>query len=310
MASPSRTVPERLLAPSDEFLDDWMAAVRLGTANLRWSSVAFVGLARNCAAPLANNLSRLKKLADLCGSWCLHVETNDNADDTVDVLRAFAECHDQASYRDQTLGRQQFSAEFAGPRTIALAEYRTACQAWVAENAADTDFTIVIDWDAMGGWWHDGALNSVGQLAMTPDAYAMASVSLLEHPVMAMGEDHTPTLTKGWVHYDAWALRGIGQPSCYWDAYTAGVGGWAHQWLPPVGSPPVVVASAFGGFCVYRTQDYLAATYTGARDCEHVTAHRSIAERTGRRLYINPSCRTIMRWMDEEPADGGQHGHD
>ena len=308
--SASAYVPSHLVEPLPEFREDYEAAVRMGRANLRWSSVAFVGLARNCAGPLAGNLERFTRLADLCGAWTLHVETNDNTDATAQVLDAFCEGHQQASYRDQTLGRQQFSAEFAGPRTAALAEYRTACQQWVAEHAADTDYTVIIDWDAWGGWSHDGFLNGIGQLVAIGGAFGMASVSLLEYPVMAMDEQRKPTLTKGWVHYDCWALRGVGQPACYWDAYTNGVGGWAHQWLPPVGSPPVVVASAFGGLCVYRTDDYLMATYRGETDCEHVSAHRSIAERTGRRLYINPSSRTIMRWMTEEATDGGRNGND
>ena len=307
MASASATVPDSLLSPGPEFAADYEAAVRLGAANLRWSSVAFVGLARNCAAPLAGNLGRLERLADLCGSWCLRVETNDNEDQTPQVLSAFCEAHEQASFHDQTLGRKQYGAEFAGPRTIALAEYRAACQQWVAENAADTEYTILIDWDAWGGWWHEGVLNGIGQMAMMQDAYGMASVSLMEHPAWTHDAEGNSSLNPTWLQYDAWAFRW----NTYADAYTRGMGGWFHQWLPFVGSPPIRVCSAFGGMAIYRTQDYLLGTYDGRTDCEHTAFHRTIAERTGRSLYINPSQRTIMRWLVEEPADGTrQHGND
>jgi len=128
-------------------------------------------------------------------------------------------------------------------------------------------------------------------------------VSLIEYPQLTMGEDKQPKLAKGWTHYDAWALR----LNSAWDDYTAGLGGWKHQWIPPVGSPPVHVVSAFGGMCIYDTYAYLKGTYHG-RDCEHVPFHQTMAERTGLRLYLDPAMRTVMHWM--EPSDGGRNCHD
>jgi len=93
-------------------------------------------------------------------------------------------------------------------------------------------------------------------------------------------------------------LRGVGQPDCYYDTYRNNIGGWGFQWLPPVGSPPVLVASAFGGMCIYRTDAYLKGTYDGVHDVEHVPFHQSIAKATGQHLYLNPSQRMLMNWMD------------
>jgi hypothetical protein len=299
-------IPDHLIYPPEPFAELYQKRYAEGMARLAHSKVAFVGLARNCAVRLAENLGRLEYLVRSCKSWALHIEENDSTDQTLEVLQAFAEVHKQATFTSQTLGREHYGAEFAGRRTIALAEYRDACQRWVRDCAADADYVIVIDWDQWGGWSHTGLLNGIGWLVEMPGAYGMASVSLVEHPVMTIGEDKKPAITKGWLQYDCWALRGIGQPDCYWDDYTAGLGGWKHQWIPPVGSEPVVVASAFGGLCIYRTEDYLLATYDGTTDCEHTAAHRSIARKTGKRLYINPSQRTVMRWLDacDPPAEG------
>jgi len=286
-----------LLQPRKEFEAEYAARVIAGGERLSRSSIAVVGLARNCATTLAHNLARLLDLARCCRAWRLHVETNDNTDQTDQVLADFCREYRQATFTSQRLDRQQFSAEFAGRRTVALAEYRAACQRWVRENAADADYVIVIDWDAWGGWWHDGVLNGVGWLVELPGAYGMASVSLFQ----------MLTPKPQWCHYDLWALRGLGQPRCFWDTYQNGYGAWGFQWLPPVGSPPVLVSSAFGGMAIYRTDAYLAGTYTGD-DCEHVPFHRSIAEATGQNLYVCPGMRTIMSWL--ENADGGQHGDD
>lgn len=101
------------------------------------------------------------------------------------------------------------------------------------------------------------------------------------------------------MHYDAWALR----LNSAWDDYTSGMGGWKHQWLPPVGSPPVPVVSAFGGMAIYDTYAYLKGTYSG-KDCEHVPFHVTMAEQAKGRLYLDPAMRTVMHWMTD---DGGQH---
>ena len=295
-------VPQHLVYPLEPFAADFLRGVREGEARFRDSRVAFVGLARNCAPHLRANLSRLQQLVETCGEWRLHIETNDNTDGTDQVLADFCAAHRQATFTSQRLDREQFTSEFAGRRTIALAEYRTACQRWVADTCASYDLVVVIDWDAWGGWSHSGVMHGIGELNATPDAYGMASVSLIQHPTMVMGEDKQPKLAAGWVHYDAWAYRF----NSYWDDYTAGFGGWKHQHLPPVGSQPFAVCSAFGGMAVYASAAYLCGCYGGETDCEHVAFHRSIAEQTGLRLYIDPAMRTLMHWL--ETNDGGRDG--
>ena len=117
----------------------------------------------------------------------------------------------------------------------------------------------------------------------------MASVSMFQHD-FGQGLD--------WYHYDLWALRGVGQPRCYFDTYRNGYGGWGYSWLPPVGSNPAIVASAFGGLCIYRTEAYLRGTYAGEEDVEHVPFHQSIAKATYQNIYLNPSQRMIMHWSE------------
>lgn len=295
-------LPQHLMFPLSEFGDSFQEKVLVGSRLLSSSKLAIVGLARNCAGPLLQNLQRLLGLVENAAGWQLHIETNDNTDDTVQVLADFCSEHRSATFASHTLGRQQFSAEFAGPRTIALAEYRTACQKWVQECAADADFVVVIDWDAWGGWSSAGVLNGLGWLAKTPDAYGMASVSLLQSPALVTNADGKTTQQSVWLQYDAWALR----LNSYYDDYTAGHGGWKHHWLPPVGSPPVPVRSAFGGLAIYRTAAYIKGTYDGRRDCEHVSFHESVATATGQALFLCPAMRCVMHWT--EPQHGGKHG--
>lgn len=287
------TMLSKFWHPQEPFLSSYAERVEDGASRLKHAAVAFVGLARNCAGPLAANLDRVERLGSHCKSWKLHIESNDCNDSTVDVLAAFCRRHRQATFHYQMLGRPHFGAEFAGRRTVALAEYRTTCQRWVRACAADCDYVVVIDWDSWGGWNHDGVLNGFGWLVELQGAYGMASVSLFQHD---WGDGPT------WAHYDLWALRGVGQPGCYFDTYRNGYGGFGYTWVPPVGSQPAVVASAFGGMAIYRTDAYLRGTYDGESDCEHVTFHRSIAGATGQHLYVCPAMRTVMHWMETANA--------
>ena len=285
--------PDHLIWPLEVFGDAYAARMQEGEARLAQSRVAFVGLARNCAPQLADNLKRLEHLAACCGSWQLHIESNDCDDDTVQVLADFCKRHPQATFHYQFLGHAKFGAEFAGRRTIAMAEHRDACQRWVRACAADADYVVVIDFDQWGGWSHAGLLNGMGWLVEMPGAYGMASVSLFQYDF-----GNGPH----WCHYDLWALRGIGQPDCYWDTYQNGHCGFGFWFLPAIGSPPVLVSSAFGGLTIYRTAAYLKGTYDGTADCEHVPFHQSIAKATGQHLYLNPSQRCVMSWMEQPCA--------
>ena len=141
IASSSLTVniPLHLAMPLSEFEADYYDQVHAGQLHMRESRVAFVGLARNCAGPLTNNLAKIEQLSRRFESWALHIEENDSEDSTVQVLADFAARHPQATFTSQRLDREQFSAEFAGRRTIALAEYRAACQQWVRECCPDSD---------------------------------------------------------------------------------------------------------------------------------------------------------------------------
>ena len=128
-------IPEHLLLPEPPFRSSFDELASQGAEDLADCEIAIVGLARSCAPQLVNNLERVLRLGQCCRSWKLHVETNDNEDNTDQVLADFCRQHRQATFTSQRLGRQHFSTEFAGRRTEALAEYRTACQQWVRQCA-------------------------------------------------------------------------------------------------------------------------------------------------------------------------------
>ena len=294
-----KELPGHVVFPPEEFAADFASRAGWGREYAGTARVAFVGLARNCRERMLQNLAIIERLRGDFGALTVHVVENDSMDGTGDALLAWCDSREWATCDTQTLNRQHRPAEFEGPRTRDLAEYRTMCQDAVRRGPIPR-FVVVLDFDCPL-WSELGLFHGIATLASNGEHYASASVSMAEHTVIAI-QDGKPVDRVALIHYDAWALR----LNSFWDDYQTGFGSWKHQWLPAVGSPPVPVCSAFGGLCIYNASAYLRGTYSG-EDCEHVTFHRSIQDGTG--VLINPSQRTMMRYIEEFP-NGGQHVDD
>ena len=291
--------PDVLLPPDAEFAEAYASSVKYGRERAAEATVAIVGICRNAMPWLPQTLRLIEETGAMFKSWSAFLYENDSADDTKDCLMAWQD----GSQRCASLninGRPHLNATIAPERTHALAEYRTACQRWVAHGERP-DFVIVVDTDPWGGWSVDGVATSINHMAHDHSWYGMASYSWCE---MNVGGQAFPA------HYDAFALR--------WNHWRRRDQQWTHHWHPAVGSPPIEFNSAFGQLAVYRGQSYLDGTYDGS-DCEHVTYHRSIQERamldegdyyygpSYTRLGLNPSSRCVSFWV---PQDGRQHGGD
>lgn len=278
-------LPPHLVYPVEQFADEMSRLIDAGKTVAMESHVHVTGLARNCQSALAVNLATLEQLRELCGELTVHVEENDSRDGTPQVLAEFGASRPWATARCRQLDRIQRGGEFVGPRTQELAEYREECRQATPRGAT---FVGVLDFDAAGSFSLPGVLHSIGYMSEHPAAYGCASVSLLRSQV-GRWDGKTTTVMDEWIHYDAWALR----LNSTFDDYRAGMGSWKHQWIPPVGSPPVAVASAFGGLAIYDAARYVRGRYDG-RDCEHVTFHESLASEG--QLFLNPSQRVVMGW--------------
>lgn len=277
--------PDVLLPPDAEFAEEYRSSVEFGRRCAADDTVAFVAICRNAMPWLPRTLNLVEETGAMFREWSAFVYENDSDDDTKDCLLAWAD-QQQRCVSLNINGRPHLNATIAQQRTVALAEYRAKCQRWVAHGKTP-DWVIVFDTDPWGGWSVDGVASSIGEIVRDPSWFGLASYSWCELP-----SQHGNFVAQ----YDAFAAR-----LNHWNRRDQN---WFHHWHPAVGSPPVQFNSAFGQLAVYDAESYLAGTYDGS-DCEHVTYHRSIAERTGLRFGLNPSSRCVSFWV---PRDGGQHG--
>jgi hypothetical protein len=262
------------------------ANVRVGRQTARNIDACIVGIARNACPYIVNTLALVEQLAPAFRSFKGFVYENDSTDPTPQVLDALAGRNPWLSVEHELLGVPD-ERGFQPSRTERLARCRNRCMEWVRGNASDTAITIVLDMDPHGGFDVDGVFNSIGCLASESlscsglSAGGMASYSLWRQGGKV-------------AQYDAWAAR-----LNHWEDRKEKVGmGWFSMLLPPVGSPPIPMYSAFGGLCVYYTRAFLAGGYSG-EDCEHVPHHRRMRE-AGWQLFLNPGCRYIAFWQDDD----------
>jgi hypothetical protein len=263
-----------------DYVDSYKEHVEFGRVEARRQKLAIVAICRNAMPHLRNTLALVDELAGLWRDCSLYVFENDSTDETAAVLDDFA-IRQWVTIEHDTLGGVD-SRGFEPERTERLAKCRTRCQDWVRQNAADANYVMVLDTDPHGGFSVDGVLNSLGWFCeMLGESFhrrepgAMASHSLFVRKEEA---------GYGVAAYDAWAAR----LNHFEDRREHQ---WFHLLMPPVGSSPIPMNSAFGGLCLYRREAYLAGVYEGG-DCEHVFLHRSM-QRAGYQLFLNPSSRYV-----------------
>lgn len=273
--------PEILWPVDKDYEADYQAAVAAGRAAAAGQDACIVAIGRNAMPLLTNTLALVDEVQAGFRSCRMYVWENDSIDGTDATLDEFAATRPWATIEHGVLGGID-SRGFEKERTERLALCRNKCLEWVRREAADTTWTIVLDLDPEGGFSVDGVFNSIGRMAASANAGAMASYSLW----VTAGEDGDTRIAQ----YDSWAAR-----LNWWNdrKHLTGMG-WFSMLLPPVGSMPFPMNSAFGGLCVYRTPAFLSGGYSG-EDCEHVPHHRRMAD-AGWQLYLNPGCRYVAIW--------------
>jgi hypothetical protein len=224
-----------------------------------------VCLARNCQKQILNSIKLIQKINKYFLKTNVFIYENDSVDGTKQVLSKFS----NNFYIFSTNHNTPYLIGKEVERTKNLAEYRNHCVDWVKKHHSNSDYTIVLDLDADGGFYVDGILNSVYWLENLEDAGGVGSYSLL------FGLYKNIIKIK---HYDNFAAR------VKWEDNDTK---WFNDWFPQTGSDPILMKSCFGGLAIYKNKAYLNGKYEGS-DCEHIGFHKSLEE-CGWKMYFNPS---------------------
>ena len=276
--------PEDFWPVDPVYEESYRTAVAIGRGAAKELDAAIVMIARNARPALANTLLLVEEMRKGFNDSSVYVFENDSTDGTDGLLDDYARATFGVTVDHETLGGEDIRG-FGSDRTNRLAYCRNECLRYVRDEAPKTAWTIVLDCDPAAGFSVDGVFNSIGwlgRLSTRQDplkAGGMASYSVMRH-------QHGRGVAKV-LGYDAWAAR-----LNDWRDRREEVGmEWFHWLLPPVGSHPIPMYSAFGGLAVYWTEAFLRGGYAGG-DCEHVAHHRAMRE-AGYQMYLNPGCRYV-----------------
>jgi hypothetical protein len=263
--------------------------VGLGRSVASSLDATIVAIGRNAMPHLENTLELIDEAQRGFKSCRFFCYENDSEDNTAAVLDKFAETRPWATIQHDRLGGAD-TRGFDSDRTVRLAKCRNVCHEWVKANAASTAWTIVLDLDAHHGFSVDGIFNSIGWLGrLTPVPAIFSPGAMASYSLLILENDEGMAEI---AQYDAWAAR-----LNWWEDRRESIGmSWFHSLLPPMGSRPFPMNSAFGGLCVYKTAAFLCGGYSG-EDCEHVPHHKRMQE-SGWQLYFNPGCMYVAAILD------------
>lgn len=238
-----------------------------GLETLDGKKVVIGMIARNAGPTLEATLRCCTEVGAAAKSCHIHVVTNDNTDDTADILAAYD--GGSISWVEHVLRRPYLGGTREQARTVALAEYRNEV---VDSLPRDADYVLVMDSDLL-------EITSYRLLAGLGDMATMCWQGMAAQNLV-----HYPSFERDWlINYDAFAYRPM-----WGDRTNPMIERSFHYDVRPSGTRPYRVRSAFGGACWYTGGKFFdGRRYDGEHGCEHVPFHRDLV------MGVSPSMSLI-----------------
>jgi hypothetical protein len=264
---------EQIFPVDRDFVNDYTNRYSSGYSLATNSSVAIFTIARNIGDKCKNNLDKLLYLAQKFKEYKIFIYENDSRDDTSNRIADWSKTKDNVVFVSEKLGERYMPLSKSSVRTNNLARCRNTCKNLSIIHNYQFEYALVIDMDFVDvsekGLFH-------GLSYFQNDGIdAVCGNSFFEKEF----QDNQKIMT----NYDSWAYRHT------WWSDKQDTMMWFQFWMPPVGSPPFLVNSAFGGSCWYKSKYFLSGEYSGG-DCEHVNFHKNIKTKNPEfHLYLDPS---------------------
>jgi glycosyltransferase involved in cell wall biosynthesis len=260
----------------------------------------FAGCARNCAEPLPKVLRNVERLSGLFEEAAFVLVENDSTDQTRHILEEWGRA--RANFKLVRMDDLQFCAL----RTVRLAIARNTYLEVIRNSTIrEFDYLFVMDMD------------DVNERELSVESVVKALAFLESQP------SHAGVFAnQSGAYFDMWALRhSMLCPRDVWEEVLeyamvhscSDEEAFARTFKPRIfslspGSEPVEVASAFGGFGIYKLHYALGSRYVGRETkivknppeefrvpmqiCEHVPFNMGI-EQQGGRLFVLP---WLLNW--------------
>lgn len=262
-------------------------------------SISLCGVARNCGEGLEETLMRIKTLDTVLGLQALIIVTNDNDDETTEVLEGW----EKACPRRRVIVIDGL-AQSEPIRESRLALARNAYLKELSLAASPSEYVLIMDLDGLNDEVDPRSISSaisqapsdwVGIFANQHEFYYDLH-ALRCHQWVEVAVWDEVEAGAAWVRRRPWSIvnrltRGWFSRNLYKSAVKKFVG--RRQYKIPTDAAPIRVRSAFGGIGIYKWSvlskyEYSAIDSNGNLVCEHVTLNTNISDNGGA-LYIIPN---------------------
>ena len=257
----------------------------------RDSTILFCSIVRDCGRALSNNIRTIEKIGGNFKDYSVIVFENNSVDTTKNVLTtwmernkrvtAFMNDFDESKYKNIPL-HKEYSGAFSKRRIQKMADYRNLYMDHVQGNHLRADCLCVVDLD-VAGIDVAGVLSSFELLdewdAVAANCWSRAVRTFYRkdyHDAYALVEEEMIDKKQ--------SLKDIAKKRTKWSGLKKGM-------------PPVKIASAYGGLCLYRFDAVKHLKYRVIENnfegvevlCEHVGLHRQMIENGFGRICVNPA---------------------
>lgn len=248
-------------------------------------SMNIVGVARNCGSALSETILKIEDLTARLDRYSIVIATNDNDDDTDQILADFSERCSEL----QIIRLDGLACDF--PERV-----ERIC---VARNSVlghlnnSNEFTIVLDLDGPNTCLDPVKVMRMAQRSIPHWDAVFANSRPAYYDIYALR-------CKGWCNEDIWkTFQNTRKPLLNrrrWRQNLLKKLVYDRQFDIPTYHPLIPVDSAFCGAGLYKTQALIGLRYScldsaGRLICEHVMLHQQMRAR-GANLFIDPAFKT------------------
>lgn len=254
-----------------------------------------VGLARNCAVGLKATLPRIGRFYDTFDKINVCLITNDSNDDTDLVLFNWTKNRGDAQVMQLDGLAKNIPAR--SPRVAACRNMGVGVLKNELRRGARFDYFVVLDLDGLNEHLVDEPHFSAALRDVPQDwGGVFANQRGRYYDIWALRH-------RDWCPGDCWQdVRSYRRSPVNWLRHGGQKGARRaalqhfvveRQKVIPPRTPPIDVASAFGGFGIYKVEALAEASYVGLAPngreiCEHVSFNKAVKD-NGYGLYISPA---------------------
>jgi hypothetical protein len=269
--------PEEHFQPLANYREEWEFRIEFGKRRCENARIGIIGCARDIQEQVYKTIFQIEKLGELFQDYRVFIYENDSEDQTATILDVWKTSNPKVTVHSEKINLPRLY-DLSTHRFELMAQIRNKTAQFARENFQNFDYICVLDLDLRHGFSLNGILNSMGYFGWW-DVITANGIDQQANYYYDLATYYEKDFTESMVEQKpgkpyANIKKGFERPRFY------------------CGEPLKLVASAFGGLAIYRTEVFIKGKYN-EKLCDHASFHKSIIDQGYSNIFINPSMVVI-----------------